>query len=229
MHRWGTWAALQWWSAAPQLRPPHRCYVLPAPSQASDDNHSSPLAAATRDDQPYVVRCRHTLGASRRHTSAVGLRSLATTQRTTSYMRMRAGNCGRYYHAVRHLRPLPSSRAISAVSSAAPLQHSPASRRPPGVCSTVPLRPAAAALSSATHSAAAAVTAMQAAPPPPAHAPPPGRQLLSVAPMMDWTDTHYRQLARIISRRTWLWTEMVSARRPGGRRCSSRRPFTAAP
>jgi hypothetical protein len=36
-----------------------------------------------------------------------------------------------------------------------------------------------------------------------------GRQLLSVAPMMDWTDVHYRQLARIISKRTWLWTEMV--------------------
>jgi hypothetical protein len=26
---------------------------------------------------------------------------------------------------------------------------------------------------------------------------------------MDWTDVHYRQLARLISRRTWLWTEMV--------------------
>uniref|UniRef100_A0A7S3R3J5 DUS-like FMN-binding domain-containing protein n=1 Tax=Dunaliella tertiolecta TaxID=3047 RepID=A0A7S3R3J5_DUNTE len=35
------------------------------------------------------------------------------------------------------------------------------------------------------------------------------RQLLSVAPMMDWTDVHYRQLARLISRHTWLWTEMV--------------------
>ncbi|KAI8464838.1 MAG: dihydrouridine synthase-domain-containing protein [Monoraphidium minutum] len=34
-------------------------------------------------------------------------------------------------------------------------------------------------------------------------------QRLSVAPMMDWTDVHYRQLARLISRRTWLWTEMV--------------------
>lgn len=42
------------------------------------------------------------------------------------------------------------------------------------------------------------------------HLPAPlGRQLLSVAPMMDWTDVHYRQLARIISKRTWLWTEMV--------------------
>lgn len=26
---------------------------------------------------------------------------------------------------------------------------------------------------------------------------------------MDWTDVHYRQLARIISRHTWLYTEMV--------------------
>ncbi|KAK2078715.1 hypothetical protein QBZ16_003555 [Prototheca wickerhamii] len=34
-------------------------------------------------------------------------------------------------------------------------------------------------------------------------------QLLSVAPMMDWTDLHYRQLARLISRHTWLYTEMV--------------------
>jgi tRNA-dihydrouridine synthase A len=26
---------------------------------------------------------------------------------------------------------------------------------------------------------------------------------------MDWTDLHYRQLARLISKHTWLWTEMV--------------------
>lgn len=26
---------------------------------------------------------------------------------------------------------------------------------------------------------------------------------------MDWTDIHYRQLARLISRHTWLYTEMV--------------------
>ncbi|GJP73996.1 hypothetical protein CLOP_g4649 [Closterium sp. NIES-67] len=32
---------------------------------------------------------------------------------------------------------------------------------------------------------------------------------LSVAPMMDWTDCHYRQLARLMSRHTWLYTEMV--------------------
>ncbi|KAG2489249.1 hypothetical protein HYH03_012269 [Edaphochlamys debaryana] len=36
-----------------------------------------------------------------------------------------------------------------------------------------------------------------------------GRQLLSVAPMMDWTDVHFRQLARLLSKRTVLWTEMV--------------------
>ncbi|GFR50100.1 hypothetical protein Agub_g12245, partial [Astrephomene gubernaculifera] len=35
------------------------------------------------------------------------------------------------------------------------------------------------------------------------------RPLLSVAPMMDWTDVHFRQLARLLSRHTWLWTEMV--------------------
>ncbi|KAL6781646.1 hypothetical protein ACKKBF_B08885 [Auxenochlorella protothecoides x Auxenochlorella symbiontica] len=39
--------------------------------------------------------------------------------------------------------------------------------------------------------------------------PPLPPQLLSVAPMMDWTDLHYRQLARMISRHTWLYTEMV--------------------
>jgi tRNA-dihydrouridine synthase A len=27
--------------------------------------------------------------------------------------------------------------------------------------------------------------------------------------MMDWTDVHYRQLARLMSRHTWLYTEMV--------------------
>jgi tRNA-dihydrouridine synthase A len=25
---------------------------------------------------------------------------------------------------------------------------------------------------------------------------------------MDWTDVHYRQLARLISKHTWLYTEM---------------------
>ncbi|WVZ98468.1 hypothetical protein U9M48_043908 [Paspalum notatum var. saurae] len=35
--------------------------------------------------------------------------------------------------------------------------------------------------------------------------------LFSVAPMMDWTDNHYRTLARLISMHTWLYTEMVVA------------------
>lgn len=33
----------------------------------------------------------------------------------------------------------------------------------------------------------------------------------SVAPMMDWTDNHYRALARLISKHAWLYTEMVVA------------------
>eukprot|EP00897_Mesotaenium_endlicherianum_P010611 jgi/Mesen1/9579/ME000653S08917 len=32
---------------------------------------------------------------------------------------------------------------------------------------------------------------------------------LSVAPMMDYTDNHYRYLARLLSHHTWLYTEMV--------------------
>ncbi|GBG87454.1 hypothetical protein CBR_g45512 [Chara braunii] len=32
---------------------------------------------------------------------------------------------------------------------------------------------------------------------------------LSVAPMMEWTDNHYREMARMISQKTWLYTEMV--------------------
>ncbi|KAK7401274.1 hypothetical protein VNO78_12632 [Psophocarpus tetragonolobus] len=35
--------------------------------------------------------------------------------------------------------------------------------------------------------------------------------LFSVAPMMDWTDHHYRTLARLISKHTWLYTEMLAA------------------
>lgn len=35
--------------------------------------------------------------------------------------------------------------------------------------------------------------------------------LFSVAPMMDWTDNHYRTLARLISHHAWLYTEMVVA------------------
>lgn len=32
---------------------------------------------------------------------------------------------------------------------------------------------------------------------------------LSVAPMMEYTDNHFRHLARLLSRHTWLYTEMV--------------------
>ncbi|CAO2825223.1 unnamed protein product [Amaranthus hypochondriacus] len=35
--------------------------------------------------------------------------------------------------------------------------------------------------------------------------------LFSVAPMMEWTDNHYRQLARLISKNAWLYTEMLAA------------------
>ncbi|KAG7036588.1 dusA [Cucurbita argyrosperma subsp. argyrosperma] len=35
--------------------------------------------------------------------------------------------------------------------------------------------------------------------------------LFSVAPMMDWTDNHYRTLARMISKHAWLYTEMLAA------------------
>ncbi|TMW99124.1 hypothetical protein EJD97_003012 [Solanum chilense] len=40
------------------------------------------------------------------------------------------------------------------------------------------------------------------------HYPPPW---FSVAPMMKWTDNHYRTLARLISKKTWLYTEMLAA------------------
>jgi tRNA-dihydrouridine synthase A len=33
--------------------------------------------------------------------------------------------------------------------------------------------------------------------------------LLSVAPMMEWTDVYYRTLARLMTKRTWLYTEMI--------------------
>ncbi|GAV86065.1 Dus domain-containing protein [Cephalotus follicularis] len=35
--------------------------------------------------------------------------------------------------------------------------------------------------------------------------------LFSVAPMMEWTDNHYRTLARLISKHSWLYTEMLAA------------------
>ena len=34
---------------------------------------------------------------------------------------------------------------------------------------------------------------------------------VSVAPMMDWTDRHYRYFARRLTRRTLLYTEMSTA------------------
>ncbi|WP_434630257.1 tRNA dihydrouridine(20/20a) synthase DusA [Chromobacterium sp. CV08] len=42
-----------------------------------------------------------------------------------------------------------------------------------------------------------------------AHPPLPPRRL-SVAPMLDWTDRHYRYFARQITRHAWLYTEMVT-------------------
>ncbi|CAH9127153.1 unnamed protein product [Cuscuta epithymum] len=33
----------------------------------------------------------------------------------------------------------------------------------------------------------------------------------SVAPMMEWTDSHYRTMARLISKHAWLYTEMLAA------------------
>ena len=35
--------------------------------------------------------------------------------------------------------------------------------------------------------------------------------ICSVAPMMEWTDNHYRTVARIISKHAWLYTEMLAA------------------
>jgi len=37
------------------------------------------------------------------------------------------------------------------------------------------------------------------------------KRRLSIAPMLDWTDRHFRYLARQISRHTWLYTEMINA------------------
>lgn len=38
-----------------------------------------------------------------------------------------------------------------------------------------------------------------------------GSRRLSIAPMLDWTDRHYRHMARQISRHTWLYSEMINA------------------
>ncbi|KAM7262856.1 hypothetical protein ACFE04_000539 [Oxalis oulophora] len=32
-----------------------------------------------------------------------------------------------------------------------------------------------------------------------------------IAPLMEWTDTHYRTLARFITKHAWLYTEMLAA------------------
>ena len=37
-----------------------------------------------------------------------------------------------------------------------------------------------------------------------------GERRFSVAPMMDWTDRHYRYFARLISKQAILYTEMVT-------------------
>jgi tRNA-dihydrouridine synthase len=47
--------------------------------------------------------------------------------------------------------------------------------------------------------------------PPPPLLPPRLGDVLSVAPMMEWTDRHFRFLARLLTRRTRLYTEMVVA------------------
>lgn len=46
---------------------------------------------------------------------------------------------------------------------------------------------------------------------PPSRRTPAGAARLSVAPMMDWTDRHCRYLHRLMSKRTLLYTEMVTA------------------
>jgi len=38
-----------------------------------------------------------------------------------------------------------------------------------------------------------------------------GEKIFSIAPMLDWTDRHYRYLARLLSKRALLYTEMVVA------------------
>ena len=45
--------------------------------------------------------------------------------------------------------------------------------------------------------------------------PTPSDLRLCVAPMMDWTDRHCRRLHRALSRRARLYTEMLTADRPG--------------
>ena len=37
-----------------------------------------------------------------------------------------------------------------------------------------------------------------------------GKKIFAVAPMMEWTDRHFRFLARLMSRHTYLYTEMIT-------------------
>jgi tRNA-dihydrouridine synthase A len=94
---------------------------------------------------------------------------------------------------------------LAAAPRAAPLRARAARRAAPAAAMSTTSLPASPPASPPT------------APPPPAPARPPlstdrpraERPLLSVAPMMEWTDVHFRQLARLLSRRAWLYTEMV--------------------
>ena len=53
------------------------------------------------------------------------------------------------------------------------------------------------------------------APAPPQGAPQVHGPLFSVAPMMDYTDVHFRHLCRLLTRHATLWTEMVRTTRSG--------------
>ena len=35
------------------------------------------------------------------------------------------------------------------------------------------------------------------------------KRTLAVAPMLDWTDRHYRYMARLISKHTWLYLSLI--------------------
>ena len=35
-------------------------------------------------------------------------------------------------------------------------------------------------------------------------------EIISIAPMLDWTDRHYRYMMRLITRHAMLYTEMVA-------------------
>jgi hypothetical protein len=71
-----------------------------------------------------------------------------------------------------------------------------------------------AILNTAVRRAAAVVVAARGPVPPPGlpgrHPLPASVARLSVAPMMEWTDRHYRHLARLLTVHTELYTEMIS-------------------